>query len=90
VKKLTLWAFPTTHEGYEEFIERLTELNQEGFSPLGGEGHTGEVSPINKYLRREEIETDSYRILSGIPPGELVLQIDGHNLPDFSSHLTLA
>ena len=61
-------GFPNNHKGYEEFIEKLTELEGKGLSPVVGvEGHSGEVSPLDEYLAGERIPLVSiqpYRVHS--------------------------
>ena len=55
-EQINSMGFSNNHEGYEEFIEKLAEFNQRGFSPVVGvEGHSGEVSPLDEYLTHEGI-----------------------------------
>ena len=35
-EKINSMGFSNNHEGYEEFIEKLSALNQKGFSPVVG------------------------------------------------------
>lgn len=47
-------TFLNNHEGYDQFIKKLKELEEQDFKPvIGVEGHAGDVSPLDGYLWQE-------------------------------------
>ncbi|MBS3789110.1 IS110 family transposase, partial [Candidatus Bipolaricaulota bacterium] len=50
-------SFSNHHSGYEQFLDKLGNLEEKGITvTLGAEGHAGNLSPLDQYLNEENFQ----------------------------------
>lgn len=55
-EEIEAFQFPQTHKGYEQFIEKVHQLQAKGLTVVvSAEGHDGNLSPLDEYLIVEGI-----------------------------------